>query len=112
MRHANRVSELDFATISQSGCDEMLRDEARIICRAAVDLRRVLTRERSATMASHTAVRIDDDLASGQTGIAHRTADHEPAGRIDEVTRLHIEQSLGDHGPNDVVHDEVAELRM
>jgi hypothetical protein len=32
----------------------------------------------------HSAVRIDNDLASGQPRVAHRPADHEPAGGIDQ----------------------------
>ena len=35
-------------------------------------------------MAGHAAVGVDDDLAAGQAGVAHRAADHEPAGRVDQ----------------------------
>ena len=41
-------------------------------------------------MTRSAAVRVDDDLASGQAGVAHRPADHELAGRVhvDEVAIL------------------------
>ena len=39
-------------------------------------------------MASHAAVGIDDDLASGKTGIAHRTAKDEGTGRVDQQGRV------------------------
>jgi hypothetical protein len=35
-------------------------------------------------VAGHAAVGVDDDLATGQTGVAHRAADHELAGRVDQ----------------------------
>ena len=35
-------------------------------------------------MAGHAAVGVDDDLAAGQPGVAHRAADDELAGRVDQ----------------------------
>ncbi len=37
-------------------------------------------------MAGHAAVRVDDDLAAGEAGVAHRAADLEAAGRVHEET--------------------------
>ncbi len=36
-------------------------------------------------MAGHAAVGVDDDLAAGQSGVAHRAADDEGAGRVEDV---------------------------
>lgn len=33
-------------------------------------------------MTAHAAVGVDDDLAAGQAGIAHRSADNKAAGRV------------------------------
>jgi hypothetical protein len=43
---------------------------------------RVLAGERAATVAGVAAVGVDDDLAAGEAGVAHRAADLEPPGRV------------------------------
>ena len=46
-------------------------------------------------MAGHAAVGVDDDLAAGQAGVAHRAADLESAGRVDEesvVARVEVDE--------------------
>ena len=35
-------------------------------------------------MTGHAAIGVDDDLATGQTGVAHGATDDELAGRVDE----------------------------
>src|SRR6478735_4994728 len=50
----------------------------------AVDLGRVLAGEGAAAVAGHAAVGVDDDLAAGQAGVAHRAADLETPGGVDE----------------------------
>ena len=45
-------------------------------------------------MASHATVGVDDDLATSESGVAHRAADLEATGRVDqqaEVSRLDVE---------------------
>ena len=42
-------------------------------------------------MASHAAVRIDDDLAAGEAGVADGAADHEAPGRVDEKVLVGVE---------------------
>ena len=56
-------------------------------------------------MTAHAAVGIDDDLASGQAGIAHRAADNKPAGGIDVVLGVGIQQVGGNDGLNDVLQN-------
>jgi hypothetical protein len=47
----------------------------------------------------HAAIRVDDDLAARQAGIALRTTDHEQAGWIDErPVRRRIERELVEYG--------------
>ena len=43
-------------------------------------------------MCALAAVCVDDNLASGQTGVAVRTADYELAGRVDEVLDVVAEE--------------------
>src|SRR5438477_198514 len=82
----------------------------------ANDLARVLAREGAATMPAEAAVGVDDDLAAGQSAIAHRPADHEAAGRVDvkggmlvEILRRHdardhrVDHHLAQGGVRDVL---------
>ena len=51
-------------------------------------------------MAGHAAVAVDDDLAAGQAGVAHRPAGDEAAGRVDVHDRVGLAQ-LGRDGRQD-----------
>ena len=64
--------------------DDVLGDPAHRVRGRAVDLGRVLAGEGAAAVAGHAAVGVDDDLAAGQTGVAHRAADLEAAGGVDQ----------------------------
>src|SRR5487761_782360 len=90
MRDTDRVRDLDLAAVGEACGDDVLRHVARRIRGRAVDLRRVLARERATAVRRGAAVGVDDDLAARQTGVAHRAADDELAGRvaIEEVLRL------------------------
>src|SRR6185369_15640510 len=74
-----------------------------------VNLGRILAGEGAAAVATHSSVGIDDDLASGQTAVTHRTANNKAAGRVDEVTGLGIQQmcrnDLFDHFGNNFLLD-------
>ena len=48
-------------------------------------------------MTSHAAVGVDDDLATREAGIAHRTTDHEPTGRVDEDVVVVVGKLFGNH---------------
>ena len=58
-------------------------------------------------MAGHPAVAVDDDLAPGQAGVAHRAAGDEAAGRVDVHDRVGVAQ-LGRDGRQD---DRLDDLR-
>src|SRR5215471_13328767 len=89
-RDADRVRHLQLAAVGETRGDDVLRDVTRRIRSRPVHLCGVLAGERAATVAGRTAVRVDDDLAPGQAGVAHRTADDEATGRVhvDEVAVL------------------------
>ena len=69
-------------------------------------------------MTGHAAVGVDDDLAAGEAGVAHRAADLEPAGRVDEGTEVgRVELGpalgqLGQHRLEDVLPDVGLEQRL
>src|SRR6266478_511925 len=85
------VGELDFASVRQSGGDNILRDPASHVSGAAIDFARVFSRKCAAAVSPHPAVSVANDLAARYPGIAFRTADHESPSRIDEVSRFSIE---------------------
>src|SRR6476661_8733379 len=68
MGDADRVCDLDLAALGEPGGDEVLRDVTRRVRGRTVDLRRVLARERTASVRSGASVRVDDDLAAGHPG--------------------------------------------
>src|SRR5690348_2741058 len=83
--YANCIRQLNFAAVSQTGSDHVLRNVTSYIAGGAINLCRVLARECTAAMTSHTAVGVDDDFSSSETGVAHRTADDEASCGIDVV---------------------------
>ena len=84
IRVADRVGELHFALRRELRRDDVLRHPAAHVGGAAIDLRRILARERAAAVTAHAAVAVDDDLAAGEAGVALRPADDEAAGRVDQ----------------------------
>src|SRR5712691_3096296 len=103
---ADRVRDLDLAALGQPPRDDVLRDVARRVGGRAVDLRRVLARERAAAVRSSAAVCVDDDLPAGEPRVAHRPADHELAGRVaeEEVLRLEPPRVVQVFGQNRLEH--------
>src|SRR5579864_839776 len=94
VRDADRVRDLQLAALGEPGRDDVLRDVARRVRRGAVDLRRILAGERAAAVRRRAAVRVDDDLAPREAGVAHRAADDELAGRVAVHEILLLEPAL------------------
>ena len=51
--------------------------------------------ECAAAVTPHTAVGIDDNLASGYTRIAHRTTNHKTPGRVDINLQILVHHVFG-----------------
>ena len=77
--HADRIGDLDLAAVGESGGDDVLGHPAHGVGAGAVHLGGILAGEGATAVASHAAVGVDDDLASGQARIALGTAEHEAA---------------------------------
>ena len=60
-------------------------------------------------MPRHAAVRVDDDLAAGQAGVAHGTTDDKTAGRIDVDLGLYCPQLRRDDRLDDHLDHVVAQ---
>ena len=88
--HADRVGHLDLGPLGQPRRDQVLGHVASRIGGRAVDLGGVLAREGAAAVTGHAAVGVDDDLAPGQPAVAHRAADHEPTGGVDQEAAVQL----------------------
>src|SRR5512133_1102278 len=84
MRDADGVGDLDLGAGGQPRGHDVLGHVTRGVRGRAVDLRGILSAERAAAVTGHAAVGVDDDLAPGQPGVAHRPADDEAPGRVDQ----------------------------
>ena len=56
-------------------------------------------------MTAHAAVGIDDDLAAGKSGVAHRSADDETARGVDVVLGIRVQKLRRNDGLDDVFQD-------
>src|SRR5258708_6186752 len=109
LRDADDVRDLDLAARRETRGNDVLRDVARGIRARAVDLRRILAAERAAAVRRVAAVRVDDDLAAGEAGVAHWATDDELPGAVDHVPRIRVEEVRWDRGADDDVLHVAAE---
>ena len=88
----------------------MLRSPAGSVGSGPVDLGRVFARERPTAVSSATAVGVDDDLPSGQTGVGVRTTGvGEASGGVDVDGGLVGQQRRWNDGANDVFDNLLAD---
>src|SRR6185312_12567021 len=109
LRHADGVCQLNFATVSQSGRDQVLGDIAAHIAGRAIHFCRILTAERATAMTAHSAVAIHNDLAARETCIAHRPTHDEASCRINVVLGIRIKQLFGYSSLNHVLENVLAQ---
>ena len=111
VRHANGVGHLDLAALRQPGSHHVLGDPAAGVGCGAIHLRGILAAESTTAVPAHAAVGIDDDLAPGDPGVAHRSADDELAGGVDEhLGGGTVEQFLWQHRVDDILHDALGDV--
>lgn len=101
MRDADSVGDLDEHPPTEPRLHQRQCHPSRSVSGTAVDLGEVLAGESAPAVGPPAAIRIDDDLAACQAGIALRTADNESAARIQVVDRVLVEIMVG----NDFVDD-------
>src|SRR5690606_31686464 len=83
VRDSDGVRHLHLKPLRETSGDDVLGNVTRGVCPGPVDLRRVLAAEGAAAVPRDAAVGVDDDLAAGETGIAHRSAGDEATGGVD-----------------------------
>ena len=79
--NADCVSELNLTFIGKLCRDNILRDVTAVISRAAVNLCRVLTAERTAAVTRKSSVGIDDNFSACKTCVTDGTADYKSTCR-------------------------------
>src|SRR5690349_21243742 len=84
----NRVGELNFGAPGEPRGDNIFCYPAPHVSRAAIDFARIFSRKRAAAVAAHSTVRINNDLAASQAGVALRSTDDETSSRVDEEFRF------------------------
>lgn len=118
---ADGVRQLDECTLAQAGLDDGLGHPTAGVGGRTVDLGGVLTGEGATTVGTPTTVRVDDDLTSGETGVALGSTDDELAGGVDvEVALVAVVDAEGwlsvleldalERGDDDVLVDELVHL--
>ena len=106
--HADRIGHLHQTFLRDSRSNEVLGDVSCGVGCRAVDLGRILARERSAAVGSASAVGVHDNLAPGESGVTGGAADHELAGGVhmqDEAVVEEPRRSLGQGGYEARDHD-------
>jgi len=86
------------------------RNVPRHVSRRAIHLRRIFPAERPAAVPSHPAISIHDNFAAGQSGIAHRPANHKSSRGINVVLRVLIEQVRRNHRLNHLLQNTRAQF--
>src|ERR1700689_4013696 len=109
---ADGIRELNFHFAGQARGDNVLRDVTRHVAGGTVHLRGVLAGERAATVTPVTTVSVHDDLATGETCVAHRPASDEAAGRVHVNLGGLIEHVRGENGLDDFLDDSFAEIAL
>lgn len=76
-RTSDGVGQLDENTAGNASLDEGLGDPSCGVGSRAIDLGEVLSAESTSTVGTPSTVGVDDDLATGETGITLRPTDNE-----------------------------------
>src|SRR5699024_3191873 len=110
MGHANGVGQLNLTALRQAGSHDVLGHPAGGIGGGAVHLGGVLAGEGAAAVTAVAAVGIHNDFPASEAAVAHRAADDEPAGGVDEDAGVLVHQAGGHHRLDDVVKQVLLQL--
>ena len=89
--HADGISYLHEHFVGNAGSHSIFSHVACRIGSRAVNLAWVLARECAAAVSAASAVGIDDDFATSESGVAVRSANHEFASRVDVIGDIVVE---------------------
>ena len=112
LAHTDRVGELDFASIRQTGCNDVLCDVASHIGGASVHLGRILAAKCATAMSPPSTVGIDNDLSACQTAIAVRATDYKVSGWVDVVGDVVLDHAGRQARLHDLFDDELSDFLL
>ncbi len=95
LRNTNGVRKLDQRPSGQFGRHERLGDPPGEIGRRAINLRKVLAGKGATAVRAPAAVRVDDDLTAGQTGVALGAANDKQSRWLDLVSSIEMSHISG-----------------
>lgn len=101
---ANGVGDLEQAAAGEASRDDRLGRLAGNVRARAVNLGRVLTGEGTTTVGTPTAVSVDNNLTTSQTGVTVRATDNEAARRVQVEDGVGVEVLFRDNLLDDFVH--------
>ena len=110
LRVTDGIGELEFATLGETGGDDVFRDVAAHVGGGTVNLARVFAGEGAASVTAHASVGVDDDLASGEAAVTLGSADDEKTGRVDVVLGLGGKKLAGDDRFDEFLFQDLANL--
>ena len=112
--HADGVSQLNFALVSVARLHDVLGNLPRHVCSGTVHLGGIFAAQSTAAHTTDTAVGIARQLSASHTTVGVAAAQHETAGRIDELREVTVQTVFAGgqyhHGFDDV--PEVADLHI
>lgn len=83
LSNTNSVRELDESTSAETGVDQRLGNPSADVGGRSIDLGEILAGEGTTTVGTPATVRVNDDLAAGQTGITLGTTNDKETRRLD-----------------------------
>ena len=107
---SNRVGNFELTGLRETGGDDVFRDPTGEVCGGTVDLGGVLTGEGTAPVTGITAIGVDDNLASSQTGVALGAADYKFTGGVDQIFGIILQELSGEVLANDFLDAECFDL--
>src|SRR5699024_6187862 len=94
LRYPNGVGQLDFTLVSIASLHDVLGNAACHVRTAAVHLRGVFARQRSAADPANAAVSVTRQLPAGHTTVGVGTADDKAACRVDQLLEITVQSIL------------------
>ena len=114
LNHTDSVGQLDFALVSVARLHDVLGNLSRHVCCGAIHFGGVFPAQSAAAHTTDTAVGIARQLPPRHTTVSVTAAQHETAGRIDQLREVTVQTVLASgehhHGFDDV--PEVADLHI
>ena len=86
------IAHLHKHLVGNAGSHHVFSNIASSICRRAVHLRRVLTREGTTAVSPFSTIGVDNNLATRQTCVAMRSANDELSSWIDVINDVVVEE--------------------